>query len=68
MKKLLLLLSVAAFASCNKQEVPNRCASCVLINGQLWSYVCEDELDTLTIEEYVSYWDNAGDLVCEIKR
>ena len=66
MKKLILLLSIALFASCQK-EIPERCAQCVLTNGQLWSLVCESELDTITIDEYVAYWHNAGDLVCEVK-
>jgi hypothetical protein len=65
MKKIILLLSIA-FVSCQKNDIPERCATCVLINGQIWSYVCEEQLDTLTIEEYVSYWDNAGNLVCQI--
>ena len=67
MKKLILLLSIAVFASCNKTETPERCAQCLKLNGQLWSLVCESELDTMTINEYVDYWDNAGDLNCAIK-
>jgi len=63
MKKLLPLLFI--FASCQK-ETNERCVKCYLTNGQLWSYVCEDELDNQTIEEYADYWNNAPDLNCEI--
>jgi hypothetical protein len=62
MKKLLPLLLI--FASCQKEPIDN-CAKCYLVNGQLWSYVCEDELDNQTIEEYIEYWDNASDLNCQ---
>ena len=65
MRKLLLFISVIAFSSCSKDEGGN-CAKCYLTNGQLWSYVCEDELDNQTIQEYLDYWNNAPDLNCHL--
>ena len=62
MKKLLLLLFI--FAGCQKEPI-DKCAKCYFVNGQLWSYVCEDELENQTIEEYIEYWDNASDLNCQ---
>lgn len=62
MKKILLLISIT-FIGCTKEESGN-CAKCYLTNGQLWSYVCEEELSNQTIEEYIEYWNNAPDLNC----
>ena len=70
--KQLLIIAIAAIAltSCEKTEVPERCAYCYLeSNDSLYTYMCEDYLATsgnTTLEEWTEVWDNFDGLDCEI--
>ena len=65
MRKLLLFISVIAFSSCEKED-NYQCAECYLNNGQLFRVVCPEDLNGMTVQEYVDYWSGNPNFTCQL--